>query len=109
MSKVGFKSFASVLAGALLLGQSLFVQAQLPEFTSLVEEASPAVVNISTRQKLPDRSTVQGLPDLEGFRRFSGSSWSAAFRNFRVLRITGGSVRRTPWARVSSFLQMAMF
>ncbi|MFC0711610.1 DegQ family serine endoprotease [Azorhizophilus paspali] len=74
MSKVGFKSFASVLVGALLLGQSLFVQAQLPEFTSLVEEASPAVVNISTRQKLPDRSTVQGLPDLEGlpplFREF---------------------------------------
>ncbi|WP_349572141.1 DegQ family serine endoprotease [Azotobacter salinestris] len=74
MLKVGFKSFASVLAGALLFGQSLLAQAQLPEFTALVEEASPAVVNISTRQKLPDRAMIQGMPDLEGlpplFREF---------------------------------------
>ena len=74
MSKFGFKSFASVLAGALLLGQSLCAQAQLPEFTELVEATSPAVVNISTRQKLPERALVQGMPDLEGlpplFREF---------------------------------------
>ncbi|TBW12092.1 DegQ family serine endoprotease [Azotobacter chroococcum subsp. isscasi] len=74
MSKFGFKSFASVLAGALLLGQSLCAQAQLPEFTALVEATSPAVVNISTRQKLPERALGQGMPDLEGlpplFREF---------------------------------------
>ncbi|WP_416340202.1 DegQ family serine endoprotease [Pseudomonas sp. C11] len=61
---------------ALLWGQSLVAQADLPDFTPLVEEASPAVVNISTRQKVPDRSVAaqQGLPDLEGlppmFREF---------------------------------------
>lgn len=65
MLKLGFKSFAPFLAGVLLLGQSLFVQAQLPEFTALVEAASPAVVNISTRQKLPDRTLTQGMPDLD--------------------------------------------
>lgn len=65
MLKLGFKSFAPFLAGALLLGQSLFVQAQLPEFTALVEAASPAVVNISTRQRLPDRTLTQGMPDLD--------------------------------------------
>ncbi|MDV7212262.1 DegQ family serine endoprotease [Azotobacter beijerinckii] len=74
MLKLGFKSFASVLAGALLLGQSLLAQAQLPDFTELVASASPAVVNISTRQKLPDSAMAEGMPDLEGlpplFREF---------------------------------------
>ncbi|WP_372239695.1 DegQ family serine endoprotease [Pseudomonas sp. 8Z] len=61
---------------ALLWGQSLVAQADLPDFTPLVEEASPAVVNISTRQKVPDRSVAsqQGMPDLDGlppmFREF---------------------------------------
>ena len=42
-------------------------QAQLPDFTQLVEQASPAVVNISTTQKLPDRRVSMGqMPDLEG-------------------------------------------
>ncbi|WP_286912496.1 DegQ family serine endoprotease, partial [Pseudomonas sp. UBA6315] len=41
----------------------------------LVEQASPAVVNISTKQKLPDRRVASGqMPDLEGlppmFREF---------------------------------------
>jgi serine protease Do len=31
-----------------------------------VEQASPAVVNISTTQKLPDRKVNQQMPDLEG-------------------------------------------
>jgi len=70
------KSIVPLLAVALLWGQSLLVQASLPDFTDLVEEASPAVVNISTRQKMPERSVAsqQGLPDLEGlppmFREF---------------------------------------
>ncbi|GAB3385026.1 DegQ family serine endoprotease [Azotobacter armeniacus] len=86
MSKFGFKPFASVLAGVLLLGQSLLAQAQLPEFTELVEAASPAVVNISTRQKLPDRAMVQGMPDLEGLPPF--------FREFLERNIP--QVPRTP-------------
>ena len=60
----------------MLWGQSLLAQASLPDFTDLVEEASPAVVNISTRQKMPERAVAghPGLPDLEGlppmFREF---------------------------------------
>lgn len=70
------KSITPLLAVALLWGQSLLVQASLPDFTDLVEEASPAVVNISTRQKMPERAVAgqPGLPDLEGlppmFREF---------------------------------------
>ena len=70
------KSIAPLLAVALLWGQSLLAQASLPDFTDLVEEASPAVVNISTRQKMPERAGAgqPGLPDLEGlppmFREF---------------------------------------
>nr|WP_322940173.1 DegQ family serine endoprotease [Pseudomonas sp. s4] len=70
------KSIVPLLAVALLWGQSLLAQASLPDFTDLVEEASPAVVNISTRQKMPERAVAghPGLPDLEGlppmFREF---------------------------------------
>ena len=52
-------------------------KAQLPDFTTLVEESSPAVVNISTRQTAPSGGSAGGfhsLPDLEGlppiFREF---------------------------------------
>lgn len=52
-------------------------QAQLPDFTALVEQASPAVVNISTRQKVEQMYSDRGrmmVPDLEGlppiFREF---------------------------------------
>src|SRR5690554_2077129 len=54
--------------------------AQLPDFTRLVEQASPAVVNISTKQKLEQRRgnsrDLFMFPDLEGlppiFRDFFG-------------------------------------
>ncbi|MGE8361367.1 DegQ family serine endoprotease [Pseudomonas sp.] len=65
-----------LLFATLMLGQAVSAQADLPDFTQLVEEASPAVVNISTRQKVPDRvaSGGQAMPDLEGlppmFREF---------------------------------------
>ncbi|HWV11531.1 MAG TPA: serine peptidase, partial [Pseudomonas sp.] len=65
-----------LLFATLMLGQAVSAQADLPDFTQLVEEASPAVVNISTRQKVPDRvaSGGQVMPDLEGlppmFREF---------------------------------------
>jgi len=62
------------LAGLALLGQAVIAQAALPDFTPLVESASPAVVNISTKQKLPTRGASAQIPDLEGlppiFREF---------------------------------------
>ncbi|UFQ96482.1 DegQ family serine endoprotease [Pseudomonas wenzhouensis] len=81
------KSIAPLLAVALLWGQSLLAQASLPDFTDLVEEASPAVVNISTRQKMPERAVAghPALPDLEGlppmFREFFERSIPQAPRN----------------------------
>jgi serine protease Do len=68
MSIPRLKSYLSLMAAVLMLGQVVTAQAEaLPDFTSLVEQASPAVVNISTRQKLPDRAVAQGqMPDLEG-------------------------------------------
>ncbi|MFI8559860.1 DegQ family serine endoprotease [Pseudomonas putida] len=65
-----------MFAAVLMLGQVLTAQAEeaLPDFTTLVEQASPAVVNISTKQKLPDRLAGGQMPDLEGlppmFREF---------------------------------------
>ncbi|MDG9925231.1 MULTISPECIES: DegQ family serine endoprotease [unclassified Pseudomonas] len=73
---LSLKSSLSGLCALLLLGQMSLARAELPEFTELVEEASPAVVNISTRQNLPQREVAaQGqVPDLEGlppmFREF---------------------------------------
>lgn len=65
------------LAGLLLMGEAVSAHAELPDFTSLVEKASPAVVNISTRQHASERvasANNQLLPDLEGlpplFREF---------------------------------------
>lgn len=58
---------------------SSLAHAQLPDFTRLVEQASPAVVNISTRQKVQQESARAGqmpfmFPELEGlppiFREF---------------------------------------
>ena len=64
------KSYLPIFAAVLMLGQAVPVmaQAQLPDFTQLVEQASPAVVNISTTQKLPERrvSSMGQMPDLEG-------------------------------------------
>ncbi|MEC4877648.1 DegQ family serine endoprotease [Pseudomonas sp. NC26] len=77
MSIPRLKSYLSMFAAVLMLGQVLSAQAEeaLPDFTTLVEQASPAVVNISTKQKLPDRRVASGqMPDLEGlppmFREF---------------------------------------
>ncbi|WP_442962503.1 DegQ family serine endoprotease [Pseudomonas sp.] len=62
-------------AGALMLAwQTSAMARDLPDFADLVEEASPAVVNISTRQSAPVRGSQPGLPELEGlpplFREF---------------------------------------
>ena len=69
MSIPNLKSYLSIVATVILLGQTVAAQAaELPDFTQLVEQASPAVVNISTTQKLPDRkvSDPAQMPDLEG-------------------------------------------
>jgi serine protease Do len=62
------------MAGLALLGQVAVAQADLPDFTPLVESASPAVVNISTKQKVQTRGATAQMPDLEGlppiFREF---------------------------------------
>ncbi|UZE25138.1 DegQ family serine endoprotease [Pseudomonas sp. B21-056] len=68
MSIPSLKTCFSILATVLVLGQAVPALADsLPDFTQLVENASPAVVNISTTQKLPDRRVSdQQMPDLEG-------------------------------------------
>ncbi|MDH2245366.1 DegQ family serine endoprotease [Pseudomonas sp. GD03855] len=62
------------VAGLALFGQAMVAQAALPDFTPLVESASPAVVNISTKQKVPTRGTTSQMPELGGlppiFREF---------------------------------------
>lgn len=63
-----------VLALSLIFFTSL-AQAKLPDFTELVEETSPAVVNISTIQKQTSRfhgnmEMPEGVPDI--FRHFFG-------------------------------------
>lgn len=74
----GLKSSVAAFFALLVMGHSLVAQASLPDFTELVEQASPAVVNISTRQKMPDNAVAGSgqlnMPDLEGmppmFREF---------------------------------------
>ncbi|PWB33298.1 serine peptidase [Pseudomonas sp. SDI] len=68
MSIPRLKTYLSLVAAVLMLGQVVSAQAEaLPDFTTLVEQASPAVVNISTKQKLPERKYAAGqMPDLEG-------------------------------------------
>ncbi len=74
------------LAAALLLGGSWISTAVattvtgLPDFTKLVEQNSPAVVNISTRQKVGQslsREMLQMLP--EGM---EGTPWNDLFKRF---------------------------
>lgn len=70
------RMMAATAATALLGWQTLGMAQELPDFTDLVEEVSPAVVNISTSRAVT-RSPVAGgpgMPDLEGlppiFREF---------------------------------------
>ena len=59
------KQMLACAAGIALFSQAMIAQAALPDFTTLVEEASPAVVNISTKQSRPAQRGRQ-MPDLEG-------------------------------------------
>jgi len=62
------KSMLQILVG-LILVVSLNAQAQLPEFTELVDDVSPAVVNISTRSS-QSSSRPQQMPDLQNLPPF---------------------------------------
>lgn len=75
MCKLKYALSLSALLLALL--QPLAAYAELPDFITLVEQASPAVVNISTTQKAAPRPASAGvpqMPDLQGlppmFREF---------------------------------------
>lgn len=72
--KVQRNNCFAFVAALFFLGQVAVANAQLPDFTPLVESASPAVVNISTKQKVPARGASPHMPDLEGlppiFREF---------------------------------------
>ncbi|UTW07047.1 DegQ family serine endoprotease [Pseudomonas benzenivorans] len=96
----------SALLAVVLLGQTIAAHAELPDFTELVEDASPAVVNISTRQKIPERVASGGgqlpIPDLEGlppmFREFFE-------RNIpQVPRSPGGGRQREAQSLGSGFI-----
>ncbi|MBG4742512.1 serine protease MucD [Pseudomonas aeruginosa] len=84
------KRCMAAMVALLALSLAMTARAELPDFTPLVEQASPAVVNISTRQKLPDRAMARGqlsIPDLEGlpplFRDFLARSLPQVPRNPR--------------------------
>ncbi len=53
------KRCMAAMVALLALSLAMTARAELPDFTPLVEQASPAVVNISTRQKLPDRAMAR--------------------------------------------------
>ena len=63
-----FKHYTAALLGLWLMGLTAMARADLPDFTGLVEAASPAVVNISTRHKIPEGRGVGAMTmsDLEG-------------------------------------------
>jgi serine protease Do len=106
MSMPSLKQIFSALLAVLLLGQVVAAQADLPEFTELVEQASPAVVNISTRQKIPERvAAADGqltIPDLEGlppmFREFFERNMP------QVPRAPGGGRQREAQSLGSGFI-----
>ncbi|HUE94363.1 DegQ family serine endoprotease [Pseudomonas sp.] len=102
----GLKTSFTALCALLLMGQALVAQANLPDFTELVEQASPAVVNISTRQKMSERAVAGSgqlnVPDLEGlppmFREFFE-------RNIpQVPRSPGGGRQREAQSLGSGFI-----
>jgi serine protease Do len=99
------KKSCSALLALVLLGQVMVAQANLPDFTELVEKASPAVVNISTRQRMPERMAAGGqlnIPDLQGlppmFREFFERSIPQVPRN------PGGGRQREAQSLGSGFI-----
>lgn len=109
MSIPRLKSYLSIVATVLVLGQALPAQAvELPDFTQLVEQASPAVVNISTTQKLPDRKVSnQQMPDLEGLPPMLREFFERGMPQPRSPVAVVASAKPNPWAPASSFRLMA--
>lgn len=79
-SLYNLQSIRFLLLAIMLLGSGLLQARGLPEFTELVEKSSPAVVNISTTQKvkqssrLPEGMEIPELPE--------GSPFNDFFRHF---------------------------
>ena len=72
------KPMMQILVGLALL-MSLNAQAQLPDFLELVDDVSPAVVNISTRSSQPSLRPEQ-MPDLQNLPPFFGNSSNVVCR-----------------------------
>ncbi len=78
MSTVSTMHLRCALLGIAALGWSIMTSAaalarELPDFTTLVEKYSPAVVNVSTTQRADRQGPSSGNPDMdEFFRRFFG-------------------------------------
>ena len=83
------KFIRAVFSLVFLLFVTSGVHAALPEFTNLVKQASPAVVNISTVQQMQTRT--QGMPQ---FQLPDGQEIPEIFRHF--FRIPPGSGNDTP-------------
>ena len=78
MYKFNFRKFSLILFSFLYVSASLAIE--LPDFTELVKDNSPAVVNISTKQKIQKRNKLpHGLkiPDMP-----EGSPWNDLFKKF---------------------------
>ncbi len=101
-----YLSFWLLLAVLLLPWQSGFAR-ELPDFTVLVEQAAPGVVNISTTRTVPGRAQTfedfgQDVPDI--FRHFFGDRFPAPLA---AAPGEGWSVSR--WAPASSSATTATF
>jgi serine protease Do len=94
----GFLAPGLLLAAALCLQLGCSrPQAGLPDFTELVEKASPAVVNISTTQTQSgeNRALPPGIEDSpfgEFFRRFFGDEGEAPSRPFQTESLGSGFI-----------------
>jgi serine protease Do len=83
MTRITFPRYARVLlTGLLLVAWSGLATAavNLPDFTGLVEQNSPAVVNISTTQKVARQRQQQHQPEMPDLPE--GSPFSDLFRRF---------------------------
>ncbi len=91
------RNFLFVLFSFAFLAQNIQAR-ELPEFTRLVEKYSPAVVNISTKQKV--QNNISGLPpgmDMPDFPK--GTPWDDLLRHFFGEGGQGGPIPREHEAR----------
>jgi len=121
------KSFSRVLlVSCLTLAMGLgtyssFAQAQaatpgsrvLPDFTDLVEQVGPSVVNIRTLEKVTVRDAQSGTPDEEMqelFRRFFGVPMPAPTVRVNNVRTVRNKSKSNPkaWALASSCQPMVL-